>query len=552
MLNWGRLHLLLFFLAIPAGSVFAQASGGVAPTADASEGNTARVRIDRFEVKGNTLLDPALIARVLAPFKGPDRGYSDIQRALEALEGEYRKAGYSAVTVTTPEQEVTSGTVTFQVNEARVAKVVIKGNQYYDAENIRRALPALVEGATPSAPQLSKNIRLANENPTRQMDVALAVGDDENTVDAEVKVRDSSPHKVFMTLDNTGTETTGLYRMGFNYQNNNAFNRDQAMTLNYTTAPGHVSDVTVLSGSYRIPLYTLGDSIDLTAAHSNVNVIGTTPTVSGPMLVSNGNTYSLHYNHYLPRQGEYTSKIIGGIDYRINGCVMNITSPGAACTAPAGPVTEHPLSLAYNGNLAKTATVTDYTLTVVHNLPGGQHGGGDDFVNAVGASANPDYTLERFTGSVAGALPRDFQYRVAGNAQYTHDIIPPSESFGLVGASAVRGFIERELNSDKGYVLNLEAYTPEMAPKFGMAGSLRFLAFLDHADGWSGMDYISGTPSSGNHTSATSIGAGFRLNYGTHWTAKLDLGYVTELSTETPVDTKVGDRRGMFSMMADW
>ena len=49
-----------------------------------TSGNTALVRIDRFQVKGNTLLDPALIERLLNPFKGENRSYTDIQLALEA------------------------------------------------------------------------------------------------------------------------------------------------------------------------------------------------------------------------------------------------------------------------------------------------------------------------------------------------------------------------------------------------------------------------------------------------------------------------------------
>ena len=158
------------------------------------DGNTARIHIQHFQVKGNTLLDPGLIENLLNPFKGDARGYTDIQLALEALEGAYRNAGYSAVHVVTPEQEIAEGTITFQVIETVVGKVILKGNQFYDANNIRNALPALVEGKTPSARELSKNIQLANQNPTRQLDVVLAMGEADNTVDAQVNVQDSSPH----------------------------------------------------------------------------------------------------------------------------------------------------------------------------------------------------------------------------------------------------------------------------------------------------------------------------------------------------------------------
>ncbi|MBE0622824.1 MAG: ShlB/FhaC/HecB family hemolysin secretion/activation protein, partial [Burkholderiales bacterium] len=67
--------------------------------------------IVRFQVEGNTLLPEAQVEGILAPLAGPKRVYGDIQKALEALEGAYRRAGYSTVQVYVPEQELTSGVV---------------------------------------------------------------------------------------------------------------------------------------------------------------------------------------------------------------------------------------------------------------------------------------------------------------------------------------------------------------------------------------------------------------------------------------------------------
>ena len=113
--------------------------------------NSPLVRIDHFQVKGNTLLAADLIERLLAPYTGEGRSFTDIQRALDALEGAYRSAGYGAVNVATREQDVTEGTVVLEVTESVIGQVSLSGNQYYDKENIRAALPALVEGSTPSA-----------------------------------------------------------------------------------------------------------------------------------------------------------------------------------------------------------------------------------------------------------------------------------------------------------------------------------------------------------------------------------------------------------------
>jgi hemolysin activation/secretion protein len=510
-----------------------------------NNGNSALVRIERFQVEGNTLLDGGMIERLLAPYRGDAQSYTDIQLALEALEGAYRSAGYSAVNVVTPEQDITGGTVTFQVIETVVGKVILSGNRHYDKTNIRNALPALAEGYTPSARELSGNIRLANENPTRQIDLVLALGEEPNTVDAQVNVQDSSPHKVFLTLDNAGNQTSGLTRAGVGYQHNNLFNRDHALTFNYITSPGHVKDVTQLSAGYRMPFYAWGDSADLIAAYSNVGgLVG----IADSQLSFNGQgrVYGLHYNHYLPRRGDYTAKIVAGLDYRdtISNCVVD------AASTDCGSINVHPASLAYSGTLTKPGYIGDYTATLAHNIPGGARGGAEDFSAARShdpgtAGASPNYSILRLVGSLAGTLPRDWQYRVAGNIQYTNDALVPGEYLSLVGANAVRGFLEREVTNDKGAILNLEIYTPELASQFGMQnGSFRLLGFVDRARGWK-------VPLAGEqmeHNSVGSVGAGIRFSYGKNLTTRFDYARVTQAGG----GSKVGDMRGQINLMAIW
>ena len=517
----------------------------------ANNGNTPLVRIERFRVVGNTLLDDGMIQQLLDPYLGEAKSFTDIQRALEALEGAYRNAGYSAVSINTPEQEVAAGEITFVVTEAVIGKIIISGNKYYDEDNIRNALPALVEGTSPSAGKLSENLRLSNQNPTRQTDVVLALSNEEGKVDAKVKLKDESPHKFFATFDNTGNQSTGQYRTGIGYQHNNLLNRDHAATLNYITSPDHISQVTQLSASYRLPLYSLGDSIDLIAAYSDTNA-GTTSTVAGPLSFSGqGRILSARYNHYLPRKGEYTSKITIGIDYRayINNCTLGAFG-AAGCGAAAADVTVHPASISYDGTWTTPAYVGDYSFTLVRNIPGGARGGSADVAAARtsptgGAGARADYSLLRFGGNLAGALPASWQYRLAGAAQYTPSALISGESFGLAGSTAVRGFLEREFSSDKGYVLNLELYTPELAPKLNLEdGSVRLLVFVDHARGWK-VPLAGELPES---ISLGSVGFGVRWSHGKNLMLKADVARIVD----TAGTVSRGRSRGQVGAVLTW
>ena len=56
-----------------------------AQTQTDAQTQTERFDIDRFNIEGNTLIEPDEIEVVLKPFTGKDREYGDVQRAIEAL-----------------------------------------------------------------------------------------------------------------------------------------------------------------------------------------------------------------------------------------------------------------------------------------------------------------------------------------------------------------------------------------------------------------------------------------------------------------------------------
>lgn len=537
----------LALTAIPAG---ANAQTGAPPQPAASSDATdpqIRFQVARYQVQGNTLLAADRIESVLAPYAGASRSRLDLQRAAQALEQLYREAGYNMVRVVTPPQDITDGTVTLVAIEFKLGSISLSGNQHHDQANILAALPALVPGAVPSTTALAENLRLANENPSRRLDVALALGDEIGSMDARVKVQDESPLKISLTLDNTGNDSTGSYRSGLVYQHNNLFNRDHAATLSYSTSPGHVRDVTQISASYRLPLYRWGDSLDFIASYSDVNA-GSTTTVAGPMTFSGkGHTYGARYNHYFTRSGDYSARLTTSLDYRAYANSCSVGEFGAAgCGSAAADTTVHPIGLTYSGAWSQSALVADFSASASRNLPGGSHGSDADFsasrpspLGNGGASAS--YSVYQLNGSLLYLTPPDWRLRVAARSQYTHDALIAGEQFGLSGANTVRGFMEREAARDKGYAVNIEAYTPDLAPPLGASdSSLRLLVFADYARGWN--EYLAGEADAA--LSLASSGLGVRYDMGRKLTARLDWGRVTLGAA----NSKTGDHRAHLSV----
>lgn len=530
-----------------------------------------RFDVHRYQVEGNTLLAPAHVEALVAPFVGHKRNYGDIQKALEALENAYRSSGYGTVQVYVPEQELTQGVVRLQVTEGVVGKIVVNGNQHFDAANIRATLPDLQEGRAPNMRKLSENIQLANENPAKQVEVTLGVGEEEGKVDAKINVTDEKPEKFIFTLDTTGSSGTGRARAGFAYQNANVGNSDQVLTLAYTMAPDKPKavDVDIYSIAYRVPFYGIGDSLDIIYGKSSVN----TPIAqaTGFNLAGKGDVFGLRWNHYFPRRGEYTSKLIVGLDYKyINTtCTINGNPTPVGTSADCTPYTLRPLSLAYAGQRQSPGEMLDYNISVQHNLPmGARYAFSNTYANVSGTDryslvasnrqVPDDFAYYKGAFNYLRALPEDWTLRASLNIQVSQTALPSPEQIGIAGSTAVRGFNERAVSGDKGFYVNLEAYTPEIADLVGLTGSLKALAFYDF--GRSDKYQVDRTTQETSYSKAgiASVGFGLRYSLGKDVSLKLDFAHVVDAgpanvkpgtTAAAPANTESkGDWRGHFGL----
>ncbi len=520
-----------------------------------------RFDIVQFKIVGNTLLPDAQVQAAVAPMAGAKRVYGDIQKALEALERAYRAAGYSTVQVYVPEQELTSGVVRLEVTEGVIGKVVISGNKFFDINNVRASLPALQEGQAPNLRQMSEDIQLANENPAKQLEVTLGVSEQEGKVDAKVIVSEEDPQRIFATLDSTGTAATGRARMGVAYQNANLFNRDHTLTLAYTGSPDAPAGVKVdiFSLGYRIPFYGLGDSLDFIWGKSGVNTPSTSPTLGGGLgIVGKGDVFGLRWNHYFARRGEYSSKLIFGADYKFINSICTVAGtpsgvdPPTPAIASCVPYTTRPLSLTYSGQRLSPGRMFDYTVGIAHNLAMGSRYTNVDgavdrysYLTSGNRTTRNDFNILRVGGSYLTAFPDDWQLRFAANGQYAGNPLVAAEQIGLAGSTAVRGFNERAVSADSGYVVNAEIYTPDLAKTSGARGSLRALTFVDLAHGYNhNVPSGSLTPGSVN---VASVGAGLRYSQGKDFSLRFDLAEVIDSG---PVGTRArGEWRGHLNVM---
>lgn len=396
--------------------------------------------------------------------------------------------------------------------EGKIAKVTVSGNKAYDEANIRASLPALKEGKAPHSGDIVADIVLANENPAKQVAVNFQAGATLGDIDARVDVTEDRTEKYTLTVDNGGSRTTGMERIGFAYQNANLMNRDHMLTLQYMTTYQNPNKVGNLTAGYRIPFYQRGLSLDLIAAYSDSKSTSTSP--AGPLFFSGkGSYFGVRLNHALPSFGEYRHKMVYGLDYKDfnNDCALGGTALNAC-----GTITSMPASVSYIAQMNTPVYQAGGSVGYYFNMVGGPHGDRTAY-----GTRERQWGAWRVSGFVAVPL-KDWQVRTTLNFQETSKALIPSEQFGIGGASSVRGYDERAAAGDTGASANFELYTPELAGTLSLPSETKLRALVFHDLGY----VHNKTLGMIGEVKLSSIGLGLRLNHGKNLAVRFDLGFV--------------------------
>jgi hemolysin activation/secretion protein len=514
---WSAGVALALFAGAPAllpGGAWAQAAAGTAAARP-----EPRFEIKRFEVAGADKVPADRLAAALAPFTGPSRRFSDIESAVQAVREVYAEASITAVQVLIPEQTLEGGVVKLQVEELQVARIEIEGAQLRSRDNVLRAVPGLSQGATPVDTDLSAQLRLANENPGRQMQVTFRTEDD-GSLTGVLRVADRSPWTTQLSLDNTGSATTGKYRAGLAVQHANLLDRDIVAAGQVQTSPGHVDDVKVGFLNLRAPLYPLGLMLDATWVHSSVDS-GTVKTSAGDYLLSSiGRSTSLRVTRLLPRWGAVDQRLSLGQDWRLIDSQVTSTAGGPSLV----PSLElRPVTLSYSLNWREDASSAFGQASVSHNLPAG----GRSAPSAVEESrkgAKPNYTVVRLSAGFATAVGA-WTLNTQWNGQWTDDALVSAELFSIGGEGSIRGFNGRVASADKGQRLGIELQSPVKTVTLGAAGPVA-TAWVMFAEAG---EVRRNLPQAGEkvRTALAGAGLGVRVTWSERLALRADLGVVT-------------------------
>lgn len=518
------LPVLGLWACVMAATSAAHAQGISVPEPTAATAVSAPPSLPRFEIsafafEGATLLSQAQMKAATVEFLGPARGFSDVEGAVRALEAAFASAGIHAVRVLIPEQTLDAGVVKLQVVEQKIERIEVQGRKERSDENLRRAVPSLLEGFTPNDDQLAQELRLANESPSRQMQVTFRV-DDDDSLTGVLRVADQKPLGGQLSLDNTGSSSTGQWRLSTALQHSNLLDRDIVGGLQFQTSPDHLKEVQIVSASARVPLYGWGWTLDVSAMHSSVDS-GTVSTAAGNYFIaSKGSQVGLKASWLLDRWGGWDPRWSLGLDVRNVDTYVG-ASPSGGSLMPA--VQLRPLTLGWSALKSADEHTLSASVSLARNLPGSGNSSAAVFSSAAlrGGLATPGYTILRanFTGRWPVATGFGL---ISWNGQWTRDALLPAEQFSIGGDSSVRGFNGRLASADLGHRLGLEWQSAVKPAPWAADTPMGWSVFADLGQVRKNLAGPGEEPT----TTLASIGLGLRAQLFERISARADAGMV--------------------------
>ncbi len=438
-----------------------------------------------FAVSGFEVLGPELIPRdqvmaVLSGFSGREITFSDLRTATVAVEQLHAEAGYEVVRVLIPEQEIKPGEqLKLQIVDARLDVVTVAGNDYFTAESIQESLVVLQPGALINTVDMDKNLRLINDNPAKIVRVRLEPSDKPGLVDAKVQVSDQKPLAAYLTLDNSGTNATGDFRMGLALQHNNAFNKGHMASFQYVTSPGRWSDVEVFGLNYKVPFYSISSMLELAYSDSNVDAgnIGL-PGGAALSVVGAGTSAAIRWVKLLDRLAGFDARLT--FSHEIKQFVSDVRIVGGA-QVPIPNLESRPVGVSYSLSEALDSRQRAFQIGYFKNYVTGGNNSTTQY-RMTNPAAEANFDVIRANASWSEQVMPGWRLTAQLDAQHTDYSLIPGEQFGAGGVYSVRGFEERVISADRGTRQSLELMGPNVSKNFGtLFERLQFVGFVDAA-----------------------------------------------------------------------
>lgn len=471
------------------------------------------LRVDHFELQGNTLIPAAELEALLAPYEHRELTLAQMKDLAREVTAYYQKQGYLLVKAIIPKQSFEGNQVQIRVVEGKLGQVKVEGAENYDPDWIKQRFLASYQNGALKKDDFIQSLILLNEFSDLKVKATMKPGAEVGTVDTVLHVEDACPLHGGVDYNNYGTRETGVNRVGLNVDAGNLLGQGDTLALRGVI--GFPSRGTsFFQVHYSTPVDDEGTQLSGTYQNGAFSVsqgLGAILDIRG-----NANLYTMAVSRALDRSFDHSSNVALAVSHK------DISNDFFGGNLPFSHDQYTTARLTYQEDWREIEGRTILQASWTQGLGG--TGSLDPLVSRAGASGGfgkLNFELARvqnFGPGVYGIL--------RGSTQFATQPLYLAEQFALGGPDTVRGFSQAELLGDNGYLVSGELrWSPieDEPDRFQMA------FFVDHG-GVSLKRRSFGDLPRGSHL--TGAGLGFRLGLGGTSTARLDVGFPISPSSD--------------------
>jgi len=467
--------------------------------------------------------DEAGFRELTTPYVGQRLTHGQLNALITGIIVYYRQHDRPIIDVIVPVQKITNGVVQIVILEGKVGDVSVTGTKWFPPAEIRNNL-SVQPGDEIRASKIQSDLDWVNQNPFHTSDLVYEPGSKLGQTNLVLQTKDRFPARVYAGYEDSGNAETGFdrYEAGLNW--GDAFDLGLGQELNYQyTTSGDGQSLQAHSGSYIMPL----------PWHNTLTFFGTYAATKGtipPLFDVSGRTYQISGRYTVPLADvtwpsvlTYKQSVGAGFDYKYN---RNSLLFGGQAANGSTLYDVDQFVLTYDG--AETDAHGQTTISDQLYLSPGDWGGDNNNTafNAAHSRATSGYTYNTLVLERLTKLPADFSLLLRGTLQMSDSNLVPSEQLGFGGYDTVRGYDEREVNADEGFIFTTEVRSPSISfgniyHWAGFNDELQILAFWDYGSA-ENHDPLPGEP---DETPLSALGFGLRFSFNTYLTLRYDYGF---------------------------
>ena len=406
------------------------------------------VNVKSFQLSGHRLLSTEALMPALAEFVGRTLDFAGLQRATDAVAAAYREAGWLA-RVYLPEQDISEGTITLQVVEARFAGLRMEG------EPSKRVLSSDIQaffeeqqktGEPLNTLALDRALLLADDLPGISVAGTLVPGQAEGETGLAIQNSDEAFVYGEVTLDNTGSRSTGSNRVMLNMNINSPGDHGELINLTALRTQGSA----YIRLGLTVPVGYNGLRFGFNGSTMNYKVIDGPSSLVSLNVQGSSDSMGLDWSFPVLRQRMRNLYFSGGLDNkRFYNDSINKTSD----TNSYADYETNSLRLGFSGNVFDDlggGGANSASLQVMR--------GQLDRVKAHTQidTLGRDYIKFNYALSRQQSLTKDHSLLLNLQGQYATQLLDSSEKFYIGGASTVRAYPSSELGGERGQLLTGE------------------------------------------------------------------------------------------------